>query len=238
MKEQYVGDINDYRKYALLRALADGGRNRIGVCWMLTPPDGRADGGKIDYLEDRGRYRGHDPELFDLLAKLVGQTGPKRLRAIEKSGIIPKAIYFNEYLADHAGMRRAYFEVALEAMAKADLIFFDPDNGLDVASTPKGKTGSSKFIFRDEIATTFAAGHSVMIYQHFPHKKRDSFLQIIGKDLKAIAPGSELWAARTAHVAFILAIQQKHKAALESALTKAAERWGAEFMTIGRLSTI
>ncbi len=36
MKHQYVGDINDYRKYALLRALSAGGANRIGVCWMLT----------------------------------------------------------------------------------------------------------------------------------------------------------------------------------------------------------
>lgn len=40
VKHQYVGDINDYRKYALLRALSAGGANRIGVCWMLTPDDG------------------------------------------------------------------------------------------------------------------------------------------------------------------------------------------------------
>jgi len=39
MKEQYVGDINDYRKYALLRYLAEKGGVRTGVCWMLTQPD-------------------------------------------------------------------------------------------------------------------------------------------------------------------------------------------------------
>ena len=38
MKEQYVGDENDYRKYALLRALAATGL-KLGVCWMLTPPE-------------------------------------------------------------------------------------------------------------------------------------------------------------------------------------------------------
>ena len=48
MKHQYVGDISDYRKYVLLRALSAGGANRIGVCWMLTPDDGGADGAKLD----------------------------------------------------------------------------------------------------------------------------------------------------------------------------------------------
>lgn len=35
VKHQYVGDINDYRKYALRVALSAGGANRIGACWML-----------------------------------------------------------------------------------------------------------------------------------------------------------------------------------------------------------
>lgn len=34
VKHQYVGDINDYRKYALLRALSAGGANRAGECWI------------------------------------------------------------------------------------------------------------------------------------------------------------------------------------------------------------
>ena len=55
MKHQDVGDINDYRKYALLRALSAGGANRIGVCWMLTPDDGRTDGGKLSCLKQPSR---------------------------------------------------------------------------------------------------------------------------------------------------------------------------------------
>jgi len=39
MKNQYFGDINDYRKYGLLRLLTDGGDIRTAVCWMLTPGD-------------------------------------------------------------------------------------------------------------------------------------------------------------------------------------------------------
>jgi hypothetical protein len=44
MKNQYFGDVNDYRKYGLLRSLTAGGRITTTVCWMLTPDDGRPDG--------------------------------------------------------------------------------------------------------------------------------------------------------------------------------------------------
>jgi hypothetical protein len=47
VKNQYFGDISDYRKYDLLRALAVVGGLKIGVAWMLTPEDGRTDGGRI-----------------------------------------------------------------------------------------------------------------------------------------------------------------------------------------------
>jgi hypothetical protein len=40
VKAQYFGDVNDYRKFSLLRPLAAAGRFRIGVCWMMTEPDG------------------------------------------------------------------------------------------------------------------------------------------------------------------------------------------------------
>ena len=39
VKVQYFGDVNDYRKFALLRLLADIGKFKLGVCWMLTEPD-------------------------------------------------------------------------------------------------------------------------------------------------------------------------------------------------------
>ena len=44
MKNQYFGDVNDYRKYGLLRVFANQAAFNIGVCWMLTPDDERRDG--------------------------------------------------------------------------------------------------------------------------------------------------------------------------------------------------
>jgi hypothetical protein len=50
MKDQYFGDVNDYRKYGLLRALSSVTRLPIGVCWLLTGPDSRSDGEFRRYL--------------------------------------------------------------------------------------------------------------------------------------------------------------------------------------------
>ena len=73
MKNQYFGDVNDYRKYGLLRLLAGGGTLRIGVCWMLTPNDSGPDGKKTEYLDDRNRdeWQCYDHELYEFLRRKV-----------------------------------------------------------------------------------------------------------------------------------------------------------------------
>ena len=67
MKNQYFGDINDYRKYGLIRVLSGCGELSTGVCWMLTPDDGGSDGRKIEYLGKPEKWRLYDPALFDSL---------------------------------------------------------------------------------------------------------------------------------------------------------------------------
>jgi len=104
VKQQYLGDVNDYRKYALLRHFADGGRVKIGVCWMLTPDDEGPDGRKTAYLSDPQKWRGHDPELFDLLQRLVLGSEERLLNRIEASGIIPGATFFDEVVPDSADL--------------------------------------------------------------------------------------------------------------------------------------
>lgn len=211
MKEQYVGDISDYRKYALLRALADGDRNRIGICWMLTPPDGRSDGNKLAYLDQPERYRDFDPDLFDLLKGAAAVPDDRRLRSIKESGIIPGAVYFNDTLPDDREGRAAYMTACSQALRDVDLVFFDPDNGMEVAKK-KGHRDSSKYVYLDEIASFYAAGKSVLIYQHFPRVKRDVFLERCRDRLAAIAPFADLWAFTTKHMVFLLLAHPANKA--------------------------
>lgn len=158
MKEQYVGDLNDYREYALLRALAAGEVNRIAVCWMLTPPDDRNDGNKRAYLAQPEKHRPFDPALFDVLRGVEDGPGVARLRAIETSGIIPDATYFDEELPQEMRERTGFMTRCRLASAGSDLVFFDSDNGLEVESTAKGRAGSERYLSLDEAAAFYAAG--------------------------------------------------------------------------------
>src|SRR5215207_4939479 len=75
MKNQYFGDINDYRKYGLLRVLSDAGTVSTGVSWMLTPSDRLAHGQFVSYLNQPHKWRRFDPELFDFLRRCVKGDG-------------------------------------------------------------------------------------------------------------------------------------------------------------------
>lgn len=215
MKEQYVGDVNDYRKYALLRLLGRS-RLKLGVCWMLTPNDGRSDGNKLSYL-DQPKQERHDPELFVLLRRVRDEPDARRLILIEGSEILPGAVFVNTTAPEALFERQLWFKQASAALADTDLIFFDPDNGIEVGSVAKGRRNSSKYVYRDELVATYRAGHSLLVYQHFQRKEREGFIQAVAEDLRQVASDAEVWAIRTSHVVFMLVIQPRHRAALSAA---------------------
>lgn len=228
MKEQYVGDVNDYRKYALLRLLGRSGL-RLGVCWMLTPNDGRSDGNKLSYL-DQPKQERHDPELFALLRRVRNEPGTRRLILIEGSEILPKAIFVNTIVPEPLFERQLWFKQASAALADTDLIFFDPDNGVEVGSVAKGRRNSSKYVYHDELAATYRAGHSLLIYQHFQRKERESFIRDVAGDLLRVAADAEVWAIRTSHVVFMLVVQPRHRPALSAAARYVVETGDPSFL--------
>ena len=230
MKEQYVGDENDYRKYALLRLLAGEAESSIGVCWMLTPPDSRADGNEIKYLKRPGKWAQFDPPLFELLRSLVGEPDRRRLSAIEDSDILPGAVYFDRFLSDAGEERRRYFEEARTKFASCDLVFFDPDNGIEVPGTAKGRKDSAKYIYWDEITSVYRAGQSIIIYQHFPREERNAFIARLGRRFLDAAPDATLWTFRTAHVVFLLAINPEHREEMLARANDVARRWPRGFI--------
>jgi hypothetical protein len=229
VKHQYVGDINDYRKYALLRALLAAGINRIGVCWMLTPSDGRSDGEKLAYLSRPNEYRSFDSELFDVLVRAAAEPDRRRLQSIEESGAISNADFFNEILLDDHSSRVAYMEQCLGALANADLIFFDPDTGLEVLLA-KGRRNSSKYLYLDEVTAFYRSNKSLLIYQHFPRIKRSAFLSSCADRLRVAAPSCAIWTFTTAHVAFFLLVHPESPARVAVAAIDACGRLDPSFI--------
>ena len=75
MQDKYAGDIGDYAKLGLLRALRKD--RKLGVAWYRVPDEpGSPDGKKIGYQKNPDCYRRFDPDLFDHLKKIVdGKKG-------------------------------------------------------------------------------------------------------------------------------------------------------------------
>ena len=232
MKVQYFADVNDYRKFALLRLLAKEGALKIGVCWMLTEPDGRTDGNSRRYRERPELWRGFDSKPFDALKTVRSPPALSDLQRIEKEDVIPGAAFFEDPTPDAVTERTKFHHDCMAKLAMAELVFFDPDNGLEIASCPKGRKGSSKFVFCDEISDHYARGQSVVVYQHFPREPRPAILARVSGAIHAVLPCSQIWSFETAHVVFMLAAQPTHAARVEAAARVANQHWLPKFFKV------
>lgn len=230
MKHQYVGDINDYRKYALLRALSADGANRVSVCWMLTPDDGGTDGNKLGFLQQPDRFRHFDPELFDILAHAAAEPDRRRLQTIEDSGAIPNAVYHNDMLPQAVGERAAYMVECRAKFTDANLVFFDPDNGVETVKVKKTHKKALKYVFLDEIAGFYGEGKSVVIYQHFTRQERSEFIASQARRLRQIACDAAIWTFRTDNVVFFLLVHPESPARLAIAAMEARDHLDPSFV--------
>jgi hypothetical protein len=224
VKDQYFGDVNDFRKYGLIRILS-GQQLRVGFCWMLTAPDGGNDGDFLRYLRQPKRYRQNDPALFDWLDRVVAQEKDRRTVRIENAGLLDQAAYHSEFLTDSLPQRDAYFAAMRERFTGCDLVFFDPDNGVEVRSVPRGRRKSSKFVYWQELCSTFASGASILIYQHFIRERRDQFIaRMVSEAYRRLNPAS-IFTFRTPHVLFLLAAQERHATGFRSELAVLQAQW-------------
>ncbi|MEX1215550.1 hypothetical protein [Saccharospirillum sp.] len=228
MKDQYFGDINDYRKYGLLRAIIRASGFRVLFSWMLTPDDGSTDGKLISYLDRPDKWACHDPVLFQTLKELLAAGQKRRVSLIEDSGLIPKAEYFSSLVPDSTSGRSAWFSSLIAQAQSSDCIFLDPDNGLEVKSKPYGGKGSSKILYWCEVEALWASGKSLLIYQHFIREKRPRFIEHMLETLRSSTPGSFVEAFSTPHVVFLMALQPEHQEFHGAIVSALQENWAGQ----------
>jgi hypothetical protein len=229
MKHQYFGDISDFHKYALLQTLCGKGELRLGVCWMLTPDDGKNDGRRIAYLDAPEKWRPYNPDLFDLLKACLKNPQTRNVSSVELRGLLPRAEFCSEKLGDSGLRRRRYFNKLLKRFAKTDLLFFDPDNGLEVDSVPFGARNSSKYLYWSEVSEVFGAKHSLLIYQHFRREERNRFIASLAAKLSGRTGATEIHSFRTPHVVFLLVPRKEHTAYFRHASARVEDMWAGQF---------
>ena len=177
MQNRYAGDIGDYGKLGLLRALQASGLS-IGVNWYLVPDEKHnSDGRYVRYLNDPHMRRCDEPLWLEL--KHIVDSEQRSVSALENEQVL-KARFFSQMLdlsgkpkTERQMLRDKWYRDALCSLSGLDLVFVDPDNGLLVPSAA-GTMRENKYVKPVEIEKYYFQGSSVVYYQH-KARKPDSF---------------------------------------------------------------
>ena len=191
MQDRFVGDIGDFGKYGLLRALTglwdwerkgplpEHERLSLGVVWYRNEdPKGGLNAGQIvGYLFDplnAPLYSDLDPELYTCLKEIVYIR--RNVDEIDASKILgenkEEVIYHGEIVPKKRHEREKWFKNALACVTGKDVVLLDPDNGIYLP-----QKWSVKHVNICEIRPFMTRGQTVVIYHHLGRQK-DHFSQI------------------------------------------------------------
>lgn len=175
MQDRYAGDVGDYAKLALLRALIPG--RRLGVVWWRYPDESHTgDGRHIGYLNNPSQWRNLDPVLFDCLGGIV-RAGERTVSALQVEGLLGDAVFCDEVIPTGLSSgrltieRTAWFERVRSRVSSCDLVFLDPDNGLEPLSYSLGAVSGGKCVSVSQIKALMAPGRTLVVYHHQTRRK-------------------------------------------------------------------
>ena len=189
MQDRYAGDVGDFGKYGLLRSLAgEEPPLRLGVVWYLTDKltgarDPVNDGRHVSYLQPPREhlFRDCDPELYEAMRRLI-TSGERSVATVEALSILPSAALTHRTRiatppssmgrAQRLRARQRWLDAALHRTAACDLVFVDPDNGLETLSVPTHSSRAPKYAYLSELEPFVRRGQTLMVYHHLgrrPH---------------------------------------------------------------------
>jgi hypothetical protein len=174
MQNKYVGDIGDFGKYGLLRALCGltgseaSDQLSLGIVWYFVRDRG------IGYFDDPDGFRDSDPEVFDALVRIVNDS-QRSVASVARSRVFPAGtVFFPEAVPPQLGDRQEWLQHALESTKDCELVFLDPDNGLEIPSTQRHHKRGPKYVYYDEIARFLDRGQSVIVIHHAGRTKNQT----------------------------------------------------------------
>ena len=187
MQDRFVGDIGDFGKYGLLRALTGiypplppEERLSLGVVWYYREEKG------LDYLRESEKYRICDEDLFPQLSKIVaGST--RTIAEIEKSGILgSETSFYSNPVPQGKNQRESWLSNALKLTKGNDIVFIDPDNGIQF-----NEKMSSKHARISEVKQFPIHEQTIIIYQSFWRQKQDEQMMAWAEEIRLVLQTEE-----------------------------------------------
>jgi len=91
---------------------------------------------------------------------------------LEATGLLPRAIFASDLIpvagpvSDRPRIRRRWFEVVQHALWEADLVFMDPDNGLEPDGFSHGSAKAGKSVTLSELRELSRPARCLIVYHH------------------------------------------------------------------------
>lgn len=245
MKNQYVGDIGDYTKLGILRAIEKAGFS-IGINWYLTSNDDEVNNKQTD-----GKHTKYlckmcdtpDTVLYSALKEIV-VNGLRQVEELENGQLFNNAIFYSEVLdfskyLDKKQFRDMWHKKAIELLKFRDVIFLDPDNGLEVKSyKPHSKKGN-KYTTYKEAAAYFKSGSSVIVYNHRDHTPEHNYLERFTRFRDSeYTPDAELFYVRAFRYSirdYIFIAQKQHAYKLKKVIDEMLETGWNKYLSYREL---
>jgi len=180
MQVGQIGGVGDFGKFALLRHLKKD--RRLAVCWYLTGESGEAkDRDKhFSYLRRPDDFRHFDPEVFDRLVEFDGGSRAliDPLTDLHMSKILENAVFLRQQVPSRSSLRRQWLDALVESVGRANLVFLDPDAGI------QGKRLTPGHVALAEIAALRLPDRALIVGHR--HSGRRSEVKFIGDQMRSI----------------------------------------------------
>lgn len=142
MRDQYAGDISDFLKYALLRALA-ADDYKLGIAWYFNQNhDGRPDGRHTEYAQWRLIDEPLWNELDGFCKAFHSCNDVRTVKNLEKLNFWPPDTVFHgtgdgEAVPRFKKHRQNWIHGVREKLDGSRLVFLDPDNSVHSTITAR-----------------------------------------------------------------------------------------------------
>lgn len=227
MKNKYFGDVGDFGKYALLSMILRTGFS-LEINWYLTEDDNSTDGKFVEYFDNKDFSCDEELRCFLHECILHKHRDVRELRSLNRFSEAP---VFEDVLQikhinalSEAGRklrevhRKEWFEKSLKELGQCDIIFCDPDNGIETKSLSKTSKDSVKYVFIDEIERVVNTGHSVIVYNHGDRSKEEDYKERFKEIYQCVSDQTQLKVIRYNRYSvrdYLFFIQNEHQEAIE-----------------------